>query len=105
MVQECRHCGQIHDSYVGCSSDLPAARATLAGDDEALVGNIVADRYVVGPVMGSGGTGTVFAVEHVTFARPAAMKVLRPRLATHDLLSRVFHGEARTAWSVKIGRA
>ena len=36
----------------------------------------------------------------MSFARAAAMKVLRPLYADADLVSRVFHGEARAAWSV-----
>ena len=97
MVQQCRRCGQMHDVYTGCTFGV---RASGGGNDEALVGNVVADRYSIGDVIGVGSTGTVFRVEHVTFARAAAMKVLRPTLATPELVSRVFHGEARAAWSV-----
>ena len=100
MVQPCRRCGQMHAAIAGCSSIGGAARSTLIGEDEGLVGNIVADRYRIADVIGIGSTGTVFAAEHVTFARPAAMKVLRPRLADLEAVSRVFHGEARAAWSV-----
>lgn len=101
MVQPCRRCGQRHDAYTGCTLAVRVAgRPTVLGEDTALVGNIVADRYLVREVIGAGSTGTVFGVEHVTFARPAAMKVLRPRFATAELVSRVFHGEARAAWSV-----
>ncbi|MBX3216714.1 MAG: serine/threonine protein kinase [Labilithrix sp.] len=101
MVPRCRRCGQTHDAYTGCTlAGRVAGRPTVVGEDEALVGNIVADRYQIGDVLGVGSTGTVFAAEHLTFARPAAMKVLRPRFADADLVSRVFHGEARAAWSV-----
>ncbi|MBX3218753.1 MAG: serine/threonine protein kinase [Labilithrix sp.] len=101
MVPRCRRCGQTHDAYTGCTlAGRVAGRPTVIGEDEALVGNVVADRYQIGDVLGVGSTGTVFAVEHLTFARPAAMKVLRPRFADADLVSRVFHGEARAAWSV-----
>ncbi len=101
MVQQCRRCGQMHDAYTGCTLAVRVARrSTVIGEDEALVGNIVADRYQIGDLIGVGSTGTVFGVEHVTFGRPAAMKVLRPRFADADLVSRVFHGEARAAWSV-----
>jgi serine/threonine-protein kinase len=100
MVQPCRRCGQMHDDYTGCTLAARRGRPTVVGEDEALVGNVVADRYQVGDVLGVGATGTVFGVHHVTFSRPAAMKVLRPRYASADLVSRVFHGEARAAWSV-----
>jgi eukaryotic-like serine/threonine-protein kinase len=79
---------------------VATSRSTVVGEDEALVGNVVAERYQVGDVLGQGSTGTVFGVTHTSFNRPAAMKVLRPRYAPPDLVTRVFHGEARAAWSV-----
>jgi len=91
----------MHDAYTGCTLAVRAfGRPTVIGEDEALVGNVVGERYQVGDVLGQGTTGTVFDVTHVSFARAAAMKVLRPRYASGDLVSRVFHGEARAAWSV-----
>ena len=68
--------------------------------DDLLVGSVVADRYHVATVLGRGTTGTVFGVEHIHFGRRAAMKVLRPRFADSEALHRVFHGDARAAWSV-----
>jgi serine/threonine protein kinase len=99
MVQACRRCGQVHEAYAACVQAVPA-RATLVGADEALVGNIIADRYEVVDVLGKGATGTVFDVKHASFVRHAAMKIVRPRFADAELVSRVFHGEARAAWSV-----
>ena len=72
----------------------------MQAESEALVGSILADRYRIGEVLGQGIAGTVYGVHHVTFPRAAALKVLRPQHATPDLVSRVFHGEARAAWSV-----
>jgi serine/threonine-protein kinase len=101
MGRECLRCGQVHDAYTSCTLSIHAfGHPTLMGEDEALVGSVVADRYRVGGILGQGVTGTVFAVEHVSFGRPAVMKVLRPRFADEDLVLRVFHGEARAAWSV-----
>jgi serine/threonine protein kinase len=73
-------------------------RFTLVNEDEILVGSVVAGRYHVSEVLGQGTTGTVFGVEHVGFGRRSAMKVLRPRYATADLIHRVFQGEARAAF-------
>jgi eukaryotic-like serine/threonine-protein kinase len=70
------------------------------GGDDVLVGSVVADRYHVAGILGQGTTGTVFGVEHIHFGRRAAMKVLRPRSAATDVVHRVFHGDARAAWSV-----
>lgn len=92
----------MHDANSGCSRGRRGAAgiSPAAGEDDSLVGKIVAERYKVRDVIGVGTTGTVFEVEHVTFARPAAMKVLRPRFADAEVVSRVFHGEARASWSV-----
>ncbi len=101
-MQPCRRCGRVHDAYVGCTAAGRLVDPARDGDhdDRALVGNVVADRYHIRQIIGAGSNGTVFRAEHVTFARPAAMKVLRPRFATAELTSRVFHGEARAAWTV-----
>ncbi len=100
MAQPCRRCGQVHGDLAGCALAQRPPRPTLVGEDEALVGNVVAERYHVGEVIGKGATGTVFGAVHVSFSRAATMKVLRPLYADADLVSRVFHGEARAAWSV-----
>ncbi len=105
MVQaaRCRHCGQAHASSIA-RCPVTGARLgdgyTHVNEDEVLVGSVVADRYHVREVLGQGTNGTVFAVEHVVTGRPAAMKVLRPRYVAGDVLLRVFHGEARAAWSL-----
>lgn len=99
MVQVCRRCGQMHDVYAGCSS-TSSASAGAEAHAQALVGSVLADRYRVGPAIGRGIAGTVFGVQHVTFPRAAALKTLHPQHASADLVSRVFHGEARAAWSV-----
>lgn len=70
------------------------------GGDDVLVGSVVADRYHVAGILGQGTTGTVFGVEHIHFGRRGAMKVLRPRSTPTDVVHRVFHGDARAAWSV-----
>ncbi len=106
MVQgaRCAHCGQAHaPSAARCpvtGARLDGTGYTQVNEDEILVGSVVAERYHVKAVLGQGSTGTVFAVEHLVTGRPAAMKVLRPRYAAMDTLLRVFHGEARAAWSV-----
>lgn len=65
-----------------------------------LTGKVLGERYRLGEVLGQGTTGTVFAAEHVAFARPAAVKLLRPRYAAPELTTRVFHGDAFTAWGL-----
>lgn len=102
MAQSCSHCGQAHPSQaVVCPvTGARISRYTLVNEDEILVGSVVGERYHVRDVLGQGTTGTVFAVEHLGFPRAAAMKVLRPRYVPAESLVRVFHAEARSAFTV-----
>lgn len=69
-------------------------------NDAALVGKVLGERYRLTEVIGQGTTGMVFAAEHVTFARPAAVKVVRGRHAAPELVRGVFSGDAFTAWGL-----
>lgn len=104
MAPTCGHCGKPHEAYLTVcpvtGGRLGNADYTLVNEDEDLVGNIVADRYQVRDLLGQGSTGTVFGVEHLSFARNAAMKVLRPRYVSADALQRVFDGETRPALGI-----
>ncbi|MCA9586125.1 MAG: serine/threonine protein kinase [Myxococcales bacterium] len=100
----CSHCGGEHDVYANV---CPATGRTLTGptytvvnEDEVLVGTVVADRYQVRDILGQGGTGTVFLVEHVDFPRLAAMKVIRSRRMLTDAALRVVQTDGYAAWSV-----
>jgi eukaryotic-like serine/threonine-protein kinase len=104
MSPACGHCGQLHEPYVTMcpitGARLASASYTMVNDDEALVGNVVGERYDVRDILGQGSTGTVFGVVHMQFSRAFAMKVLRPRFTTMDMVHRIFHGEARAAFSI-----
>ena len=79
---------------------MAPASYTLVNEDEALVGTIIGERYQVADIIGQGATGTVFAVEHLSFGRPAAMKVLRPRYTSRDVVRRVFQAETRALLAI-----
>ena len=104
MAAPCGHCGQFHEAYVTtCPSTgarLAGATYTLVSSDELLVGNVIGERYQVRDILGQGSTGTVFGTVHAHFERAGAMKVLRPRFTSLDTLQRVFHSDARVAFSV-----
>ena len=104
MSPACGHCGQLHEAYVTMcpvtGARLGSATYTMTNEDEVLVGNVIGDRYDIRDIFGQGSTGTVFGVVHMQFVRTFAMKVLRPRYTTIDSVHRVFHGEARAAFSV-----
>lgn len=104
MSRACGHCGQLHEAYLAVcpitGARMPNANYTVVNEDEILLGSVVGERYHLRDILGQGSTGTVFGAEHVHFGRGAAMKVLRPRFTGLETVQRVFHGEARAAWSV-----
>jgi serine/threonine protein kinase len=63
-------------------------------------GHVIKGRYRVGELLGSGGMGAVYEVEHVATRRPLAMKVLKPDVARRPEMVRRFVAEARTAAAV-----
>jgi serine/threonine-protein kinase len=71
------------------SRAAPLERATLVS------GDIVAERYRIGPVIGAGGMGIVYKALHVELGTPVAIKVIRPDIAQNSSLWRRFAREAR----------
>lgn len=62
----------------------------------ALVGSIIADRYQIRSVIGSGAMSTVFVAWHLRLQCHVAVKVLHPRLACNDDHVDRFEREARS---------
>jgi serine/threonine-protein kinase len=66
---------------------LRAKRSALATGAHTL-GTVVADRYALQEVLGSGGTGIVYKASDLTLGETVALKVLRPELVADDLRAR-----------------
>ncbi|HEY2429444.1 MAG TPA: serine/threonine-protein kinase, partial [Acidimicrobiales bacterium] len=64
---------------------------------DPLVGQVVAGRYRLGPLIGQGGMAEVRRAEDVRLGRPVALKFLDPALANRAELRRRFEEEARSA--------
>jgi serine/threonine-protein kinase len=64
-------------------------------------GDLVAGKYILRECLGEGGMGRVFLAEQISLARPVAIKLLQPALATCDALVRQLHTEAIAACRVK----
>lgn len=58
-------------------------------------GEIVAERYRLGPVIGAGGMGIVYKARHVQLGTWVAFKVIRPDIARNSSIWRRFSREAR----------
>jgi serine/threonine-protein kinase len=78
------------------------SEGTLRSQQPAVVaeGQVVAERFRVGTVIGSGGMGTVYAATHVQLGHKLALKVMSPALASHPVAVQRFLNEARTAANI-----
>ncbi|HWZ87749.1 MAG TPA: serine/threonine-protein kinase [Polyangiaceae bacterium] len=78
---------------------------TLATDwdpsTDPLIGSVIDNRYDVERVVGTGGTGVVYAVRHTSLGKRFALKTLRADLSSDAELATRFIQEARTAASVE----
>src|SRR5215467_7732948 len=79
-----------------CPKDGAALRPQ-AGARTDLVGSVIAERYHVLQLLGTGGMGRVYLAEHVKMGRRSAIKVLHPSMARDaEAISR-FNREAANA--------
>jgi serine/threonine-protein kinase len=77
-------------------STLGADAADLP-PDESFEGSIVGGKYRVGPLIGSGGMGTVWLGQHEQLGTRVAIKFIRPQFAERPDARRRFEIEARAA--------
>ena len=68
-----------------------------AVQEETLEGQVIAQRWRVGAVIGKGGVGTVYHGEHLGTERHVALKVLQPTFARQEEFRKRFEREARAA--------
>ncbi|MFT3770962.1 MAG: protein kinase [Minicystis sp.] len=64
-------------------------------------GEVIAERYVVEDVLGSGGMGLVVAARHVQLGQPLAIKFLYPEMAARAEVVARFMREARATASIQ----
>jgi serine/threonine protein kinase len=83
------------ESYSG-SSDAQPSHSSSDDDHIAdpLLGMVVADRYCIRELLGRGGMGIVYQVEHTSLGKLLAMKLLTGELSTNKEVVRRFKQEA-----------
>ncbi len=69
-------------------------------DTDPLVGEVVADRWLLRERLGHGGSGTIYLAEHVTLRRKVALKVLHHELSRDDMAMERFRREAVTVGEI-----
>lgn len=97
---ECFSCGRTNRRHArfceGCGARLGAAERAEEheGAADPLLGRIIADRYRIETLLGRGGMGVVYRVEHVRIGKLMAMKLLHGALARDRDLVKRFQREA-----------
>ncbi len=93
-MKACPKCGaEFPDTTTLCPSDGSA----LAKTDDALIGQVLADKYRIDERLSEGGMGTVYRGTHVLMDKTVAVKVLRASLAADEKIVARFSREARAA--------
>jgi serine/threonine protein kinase len=77
------------------AAGAPAGSSPSRGAADPLVGRIVADRYRIVSLLGRGGMGVVYKVEHIHIGKLMAMKLLSGELSRDPVLVRRFRHEAK----------
>jgi eukaryotic-like serine/threonine-protein kinase len=96
-----RYCSRCHDTYEQderfCPRDGGAVLEGKPTEDDPLVGQTLAGRYLVMNPVGRGGMGVVYEGEHIGLGKRCAIKLLLDTYGQdREVLTR-FHQEARTA--------
>ncbi|MBX3190831.1 MAG: serine/threonine protein kinase [Labilithrix sp.] len=80
--------------------EMSQAESADLSPEESFEGQMVGGKYRVGPLVGSGGMGTVWLGHHVQLGTRVAIKFIRPQFAARADARRRFEIEARAAASV-----
>lgn len=86
-----------------CAEDRPAPLTSHPPPGAAVgcyTGTVVDGRYEIGPVLGQGGMGVVYAARHVVIGKRCAVKILRSEVASDPEIAERFLQEARAASSI-----
>jgi serine/threonine-protein kinase len=75
----------------------PSLIVANAAQNDPLLGRVIAEKYRLDSVAGTGATGTVYRATHLTLGRPLAVKVLARHLMDNPTAQARFRREARAA--------
>ena len=84
---------EYSDTTTLCSVDA----AVLRSVDDPLLGQTLAEKYLIEKLVKRGGMGAVYRGKHVLMDKTVAIKVLRPSLAVDDAVVARFSREAKAA--------
>ncbi|GAA3883841.1 Stk1 family PASTA domain-containing Ser/Thr kinase [Leifsonia kafniensis] len=78
----------------------PGSAAGHEGDSPSGA-SLISDRFLLGELLGSGGSASVFAATDVTTGGGVALKVLHPRLSDASATQQAFFRQARVASAIR----
>src|SRR5215218_4689416 len=95
-MKTCPTCGR---EYAETTTLCPADGAVLkrAGNEDRLIGQVLAGKYRIDDKIDEGGMGCVYRATHVLMEKVIAVKVLHPALAADDKIVARFTREAKAA--------
>src|SRR5215203_1731378 len=95
-MKTCPTCGR---EYAETTTLCPADGAVLkrAGNQDRLIGQVLAGKYRIDDKIDEGGMGCVYRATHVLMEKVVAVKVLHPALAADDKIVQRFTREAKAA--------
>jgi serine/threonine protein kinase len=93
-MKTCPACGK---EYSDTTTLCPVDAAVLERQDDPLLGQTLASKYLIEKLISRGGMGSVYLGKHVLMEKTVAIKVLRPSLALDDDVVRRFSREAKAA--------
>ncbi|MFL6256252.1 MAG: protein kinase domain-containing protein [Pyrinomonadaceae bacterium] len=95
-MKTCPTCGR---EYAETTTLCPADGAVLkrAGNEDRLIGQVLAGKYRIDDKIDEGGMGCVYRATHVLMEKVIAVKVLHPALAADDKIVQRFTREAKAA--------
>jgi serine/threonine-protein kinase len=93
-MKVCPLCGK---EYSDTSSLCTLDAAVLQSLEDPLLGQTLAEKYLIEELIKRGGMGAVYRGKHVMMDKTVAIKVLRPALAGDDVVVARFSREAKAA--------
>jgi len=93
-MKVCPVCGK---KYSDTSTLCPTDAVVLQRTEDPLLGQTLAEKYLIEKLIKTGGMGSVYLGKHVLMDKRVAIKVLRPSLAVDDDVVARFSREAKAA--------
>ncbi|MCP4600847.1 MAG: protein kinase [Proteobacteria bacterium] len=97
---ECPRCKTGYDDHPAfcgvCGTKIPGNDPIISPQADPLIGMVIDNRYRIIDLIGRGGMGAVYRVEHVKMGKIMALKILHGELSRDTDLVRRFKREAQT---------